>query len=133
MSIFEQIQSLNLPPGQYAVVGSGVMAAHGIRDFRDIDILVTEELYGSLKSSGWHENSSRPDLIFLEKGIFGAGQTMVTTPTYKPDCDELIKNADIINGIAFLRLEDLLDFKRSLARPKDLDDVGLIVEYLKRD
>lgn len=131
LNIFEQVKSLNLPLGEYAVVGSGVMAAHGIRDYKDIDILVTSTLYEQLKSSGWKENSDRPDLIFVEKGIFGAGRTMMTTPRYNPDNDKLIANADVINGIAFIQLNDLVKFKKSLSRPKDLEDIALIEKYLE--
>ncbi len=32
--IFEQVKSLNLPIGKYAVIGSGVMSAYGIRTHR---------------------------------------------------------------------------------------------------
>ena len=49
MNIVDQVKSLNLPLGQYAVTGSGVMAAHSIRDYKDIDLLVTLELFGRCK------------------------------------------------------------------------------------
>ena len=52
MNIFDQVKSLNLPLGKYVVVGGGVLAAHGIRDFKDIDILITEELFDELKKNG---------------------------------------------------------------------------------
>lgn len=53
MDIFEEVKNLNLPLGQYLVAGSGPIAAHGIRDYKDIDILVTENLYNKLMKSGW--------------------------------------------------------------------------------
>jgi hypothetical protein len=61
MNIFDEIRKLDLPQvpnvpagqtRQYAVVGSGVLAAHGIRDFKDIDLLATAELYEKLPAYG---------------------------------------------------------------------------------
>lgn len=45
--------------------------------------------------------------------------------------DELLKDADIIDGIAFLSLRNLRMFKLSSGREKDLKDVTLIDSYLK--
>ena len=52
MNIFSKLKELNFPIGQYVVVG-GAMAAHGIRDAHDLDILVTPTLYQELISEGW--------------------------------------------------------------------------------
>ena len=49
---------------------------------------------------------------------------------YRPDTDELIKNADIIEGLPFLPLTELIKFKSELAREKDLRDVELMKIFL---
>jgi hypothetical protein len=55
---------------------------------------------------------------------------MLSLPNYNPDINMLIKNAEIINGLAFTRLTDVIDFKRALGRPKDLVDIDLIRKRL---
>lgn len=52
MNIFDHVKSLNLPFGEYVVIGSGVMSAHGIRQHKDVDLLVTPALYETLKKDG---------------------------------------------------------------------------------
>lgn len=49
MTIFEDVKKLNLPTDQYAVVGSGVMSAHGIRSHHDVDLIVTKNLFEILR------------------------------------------------------------------------------------
>jgi hypothetical protein len=43
------------------------------------------------------------------------------------DADKLIDNAEIIGGIRFARLPDVLAYKRALGRPKDMRDIQRIL------
>ena len=43
----------------------------------------------------------------------------------------LIDNSQIIDGLPFARLEDVLAFKLSLGRPKDVTHARLIEGYLR--
>lgn len=136
MTIFERVRELNLPFGQYVVIG-GAMEAHGIRPARDVDIVVNDELFEELKRRGW----KRKWLFFKLLGIFrckvlidGKGAEAFSNYKYKkyvPDTDDLIKNAEMIEGLPFLPLTELMKFKKELARKKDLRDINLITEYLK--
>jgi hypothetical protein len=130
MDIVSQVKELNLPLGQYLVVGSGVMSVHGIRAHNDIDLLVTEELYQDLKKQGWEVVQVKPGLEVVRKSIYEASPQMVTLPNYHPNIQDLIARADIINGVAFISVQDLLVFKTSLGREKDLRDIDLIKNYL---
>jgi hypothetical protein len=47
------------------------------------------------------------------------------------DIAALIDEAEIIDGLPFARLEDVLAFKRSYGRPKDRAHVRLIEDYLR--
>jgi hypothetical protein len=49
------------------------------------------------------------------------------------DIDALIDNSEIIDGLPFVRLEDVLAFKLSLGRPKDVAHARLIEGYLRGD
>jgi hypothetical protein len=132
MNIFDQVKSLNLPLGQYVVVGGGVLAAHGIRDFKDIDILITEELFDELKKNGWTVKVTSWGSNNVVNGIVEAGPSISSCKNYEPDITKVIKEADIINGIPFMDLHELMKFKKALGREKDLVDIALIKNYLKK-
>ena len=127
MTIFEDVKKLNLSIGQYAVVGSGVMSAHGIRPHHDVDLIVTKNLFEILKNSGWHSVPNRDSV--LKKDNYEADADY-KYGEYLPDHDELIRNAEIIEGVPFIRLSELIKFKTALGRDKDKKDVELIEQYL---
>ena len=82
IDIIKKVASLNLPIGTYVVFGSGPMAAKGLREVRDIDLLVTKGLYAELKSSGWTEKNWDSGGSYLEKN--GIGSKVISVP-----CQEL--------------------------------------------
>jgi len=140
--LIEQVRSLNLKLGDYAVIGGAVMAVHGIRENGDIDVLVKESVYEDLKSQGWEEKIISPegkcvDFSVLEKGDYEVFTLIGFDPKiyncnidYSFDNEALIHNADIIDGVPFVRLEDLRMFKVIYNREKDVKDVELIDKHL---
>jgi hypothetical protein len=130
--IFNQVKSLNLPIGEYAVIGSGVMSAYDIRRHKDIDLVVTQDLYEELKNLGWRTKKIKPDFEVVIFGIAEASPKMITLDNYRPNIESLINEADVINGIAFTKLTDVIDFKRALSREKDINDILLIEDFLKK-
>jgi len=135
MDIFEELKELNLPIGEYIVVGSGPMAARGIRECKDIDILVLEKLYNKLVIEDWkivEITGVTRKLMVLKKGLFEINKDL-KFGEYNPETQNLINNAEIINGIPFLSLPELIKFKTALGRQKDFDDIKLIEEYLKNN
>jgi len=135
MNIFEEVKSLNFPLGGYLVLGSGPMAARGIRGYKDIDILVTQKLYDKLVEQGWKAveiNGVNEKFEVLKNGKFEIDKK-INCGNYNPDIETLIKNAEIINGVPFLPLNELIKFKTALGREKDFQDIKLIKEYLKNN
>lgn len=133
IDVFKKLAELNFPQGEYVVVG-GAMAAHGIREAHDLDILVTPKLYLKLQDEGYKQcqcnqclKTSRlmlekDDVQILPSYMFG---------DYIGDTRKLIKNADVINGFPFIKLEEFIKFKKELGRQKDIDDIKLMKKYLK--
>lgn len=132
--IIEKIRELSLPSGQYLVAGGGSLAVRDIRETRDLDIIVLPALFQKLISEGWeldteyHRKWNRdrvkkndvemyPDMYLEEQDKF-------------LDIQELIANADVIEGIPFQPLKHLMECKMGGAREKDLNDVELIKKYL---
>jgi len=52
--LFQRVKDLKLPVGKYVLFGSAPMGIRGLRDCRDIDVLVTEDLWNEfVVKSGW--------------------------------------------------------------------------------
>ena len=47
------------------------------------------------------------------------------------DIDAIIEDAELVDGLPFARLEDVLAFKRAHGRPKDLEHARLLEAYLR--
>lgn len=125
MNIAKKVQDLNLPENSFIVVGSGILSALGIRESQDIDLIVSVDVFDTLKKQGW-DVGNWPDQVSLTKEVFDVG-TQWSGLTVK----ELLVNATIIDDIPFLSLSDLRAWKLLKARPKDISDVALIDTYLK--
>lgn len=127
MNICEKVKSLDLPEGSYLVVGSSVMAVHGIRESDDIDISVSYDVFRKLWEEGWKAEQSvdLPHTV-LRKDVFDVGINWHGKPT-----EAWLDRVTYIEGVPFLSLQDLKAWKLDHARPKDIRDVELIDSYLK--
>lgn len=131
MDIFERIKKFNLPIGQYAVFGSALMDVWGLRKANDLDIIVTPELYQQLKEEGWEERQGNGfSILRKEDADVTTVQEKATDGDYFPDRLQLIREAIIINGVPFVKVEEVIACKRAYDRPKDLNDIKLLEEYL---
>ncbi len=132
MKIVDRIKELNLPFGKYVVIG-GVMEVHGIRPANDVDVVVTEELFNDLRKQGWKRKWFFRRVLTSKLLTNGKGAEAFIDyqhGAFQFSTEELIRRADIIDGISFLRLDDLMAFKSEMARKKDLLDVELIKKCL---
>lgn len=129
--ILGEIKTLNLPPREYTVVGSGSMAVRDIREAADIDLVATQQLYDNLKASGWQETHHPESLRewTITHGNFDVG-TKWSVGDYDPDPQDLINTSDLISGVRFVNLPNLLMWKHACRREKDLRDIELIETYL---
>ena len=50
---------------------------------------------------------------------------------YDPTFEQMIEKAEMIHGIPFAPLSEVLKWKLAFGRPKDIADVQLIQAYLK--
>jgi len=140
-SISDRVKDLNFPFGSYVVVG-GAMEARGIRRANDIDIVATSDLFGDLQQNGWQlcrcdicrgkAERGEGERVLKKSGLhaqvfssYSVGQV------YEADTDELIKSADVIDGVPYVKLTDLLKWKRAAGRSKDVKDVSLLEAYLR--
>lgn len=123
MKHIEELKRLSLPKDDFAIFGSGPMAVRGIRENKDLDLVVTPTLWEDLKKKLPVSDDSTIKIgnieIFKELPIFD-------------NTEELIDNADIIDGFKFVKLNEVIKFKKALGREKDLKDIKLIENFLKK-
>lgn len=130
--LLEKVKQLNLSPGNFAIFGSGPMGVRGIRECKDVDIIVTDDLFDDLsKNTDWE--SGVTDAYgdkYLRVGDIEIWQN------WRPedwDIGALIKNAEIIDGLPFVKLEKVLKWKEMIGRDKDKKDIELIRNYLRNN
>lgn len=133
MDIFKKLKELNFPLGEYVLVGSGPLAARGIREASDLDIAVTDKLWQELINSGNYKIEERYGRVFLaEKNNDDVDIIkQLDWDAYPTTTEEAIKTADIINGYPFLNVAETIKFKKALGREKDFRDIKLLEDYQK--
>jgi|SRR5215208_109013 hypothetical protein len=124
-----KLRELDLPEGDYALFGSAPLVACGLlREVHDLDVVARGAAWDRARELGAVRTAPQGDpVVWLEGGaleIFGGWLGW--------DIDALIDDAKIIDGLPFARLEDVLAFKRSYGRPKDIAHVHLIEDYLRQ-
>ena len=128
MDVSSRVKELHLPVGSYAVFGSGPLAARGIRSTNDIDIIVTRKLFRELAADKSWESVELRDLhSSLKRAEY---EIFHTWGPGAWDIDALIKDADIIDGVPYVELRSVLEWKRLRDSAKDRHDVMLIQKYL---
>ena len=109
------------------VVGGCTLVALGpLEEDGDIDICVTPEIFAIYKVKGWRQEEGFGGKPVLKHDIYdigvGFGQWSL---------EDLQTDALTINSIPFMSIEKLLQWKRKARRPKDLQHIRLIEQYLK--
>lgn len=131
--LFQKIKELNLPQGKYAIFGSAPMCIRGMRECRDLDVIVTEDLFNEQNEKpGWEIRKTKKSIYLEKDGIelwkdwgpdwSSAGQW---------DIKGLINEAEIIDDLPFVRLKEVLEWKNILGREKDLRDIEIIEKFLQ--
>lgn len=115
----DALKALGLPNDQYAVFGSGPLAIRGLREAQDIDLVVREPLWSRLCA---RHPPSGENGVALSEDI----EAFNDWPWCTQSPEELIRQADLYEGIRFVRLDDVIAYKQRRARPKDLADIALI-------
>ena len=129
------LKKYDLPIGQYAVSGSGPLGIRGLREIGDVDIIVSPQLRDILIAKyGMVDDGKVKKIVFPDDDIEALWEeSFYTQPTdeHKPTVKDMISRAEIIEGLPFLSLSDVLYFKRKMNRSKDLEDIRLIKEWQK--
>lgn len=79
--LIDKLKQLSLPPDQYAVISSGVLAVRGIRKADDLDLVVTDSLWKQLTQKYQQEKTKHRPVIRPDPDIEILG------PAYDSDHD----------------------------------------------
>jgi hypothetical protein len=124
--LIAKLLKLELPSDDFAVFGSGPMMAHGLKESRDLDLIA--------RGAAWEKALVLGELAKTPKGddkvTIGDIEIFSAWGPGQWDIDALIDGAEIIGGIRFVRLEEVLKWKRLMGRPKDAGHIALIEEHL---
>lgn len=85
-----------------------------------------------MKNEGWEEHPYE-GFSYLVKSDAGATtvQDKPTTEDYLPDRVQLRQEAAVIQGVPFVRVEEVVACKRSYGRPKDCTNITSLEKYIQ--
>lgn len=121
----EELKQLNLPEDKFAVFGSGPMAIRGIREADDIDIIVLSELFEGLVEK-YGEEKIKMGLYNQRSIQLGDIEVWEGWAPGEWNIEKLIKEADVFYGARFVKLEEVLKWKKLMGRDKDLKDIMML-------
>jgi hypothetical protein len=121
--LIRHLIALDLDRNDFVIFGSAPLLAHGLRQsIGDLDIVA--------RGTAWRRASEFGDpavgmisgdpAVHLCGGRIQVSQKWISTDW---DTDDLIDRAEIIQGLRFAPLADVLAYKRILMRPKDIADI----------
>jgi hypothetical protein len=128
--LIRQLLSLRLAPDDLVIFGSAPLLAWGMRDrISDLDVVARGAAWRRACELG--KRLTRAD-SGTEMVRFCDGLIEISTAWITPrwGADELIDQADVIGGIRFARLDQVLAYKQYLRRPKDLSDIAAIEQLI---
>lgn len=131
----DKLKELDLNHNNSVVIGSGILQALGIRNSKDIDLVVPQKDYNRLRDSGQFsiKVSEYTKKEILTDDLFEIGTSWeVLDKSY--EFNDFIKNSIVIDGVRYVTLDFLYEVKNSwvqlgTSRPKDIDDLQLIKQY----
>ena len=118
---------LDLDRQEFVIFGSGPLLAHGMRRrIRDLDVVARGESWRRVSRFGAPAIGA---LNGAPTALFWGGRIQFSGGWISDDwkADILIDRADIIDGLRFARLADVLRYKQTLNRPKDRSDIDALL------
>ena len=119
-TLFDYLRQLDLPHEDFAVFGSGPLIVRGwIQGTNDLDVICRGSAWDKACDSGVVSYDERYD-VSLASHCNGRVTFGTSWAIGDFDVDELIDTAEVINGLPFVRLEHVIEYKQVRSSPKDL-------------
>ena len=119
-ALLEVVRGLELPVRDYAIFGSGPLLVRGIiEDTNDIDIVC--------RGNAWRQAQELGEIVYLDEydvDVVSIDNQRITIGTSwgigEFVIDELIDTAEEIDGLPFVKLRHVIEYKMLANRPKDI-------------
>ena len=128
IDLFDSLRQLALPKGEFAVFGSGPLAIRNIiTEPNDLDVICRGRAWERIRALGGTgcEQEQGLSLITLYDGKLSFGTRWVIGDF---DVDELIDNAEMIEGLPFVQLEHVVRYKLDRRSQRDLQHLAALRE-----
>ncbi|HET6192538.1 MAG TPA: hypothetical protein VFE59_36690 [Trebonia sp.] len=125
------VTELDLDRHDFVIFGSGPLLAHGLRKrISDLDVVARGSAWERVSEYGCPGTGS---LNGAPMALFWDGHIQFSRGWISDDwdADDLIDRAEIIHGLRFAQLSDILAYKQVLLRPKDLPDIAAVQNWEK--
>lgn len=126
-----QLRAMDLDPDHFVIFGSAPMLVHGLRSrVSDLDVVARGAVWQQVSASGMPAHGT---LSGDRAWQFCCGQLQFFDRwiTREWDTDTLIDNADVIDGLRYAPLAEVLRYKQELRRPKDEADIQVLRGHLR--
>lgn len=130
--LIEIVRKLELPAGDWAVFGSCPMAIRGLKDHcHDLDIIA--------RGAAWEKALTLGDVVqapMRDHVVRLHDNSIEIFDGWKPgdwDIDALIDSAELIDGIPYVQLDEVLKWKKRMLRNSDVRDIKVLEQHLTPD
>jgi hypothetical protein len=126
------VEDLGLNRDDFVIFGSAPLLAHGLRPrIRDLDVVARGETWQRALERGV---PIRGYLNDAPMASFWGGRIEFSRGWISDSwhADTIIDNAETIEGLPYARLTDVLTYKQTLRRHKDIRDIDAIIAFLRR-
>jgi hypothetical protein len=125
------VTELDLDHRDFVIFGSGPLLARGLRRrIGDLDVVARGQAWQRVSEYGCPGIGS---LNGAPMALFWDGRIQFSRGWISDDwdADDLIDRAEVIHGLPFAQLSDILAYKQVLLRPKDLPDIAAVRNWEK--
>ncbi len=126
--LLRRLAALGLETADFVIFGSAPLLAHGLRPaIRDLDIVARGTAWERARQCGLPATGT---ITGAEAAQFWDGRITFFRHWITPhwNTDDLISRAEVIDGLRFAPLTDVLAYKLMLQRPKDIADIQAITQ-----
>lgn len=124
--LFDKLKSLRLPENDYAVFGSGPLLVRGIVPAdNDLDVICRAAAWKRVREIGslQFDDDYDVEIVMLFEGQVTFGNKWAIGDF---DIQKLIDDAELIDGLPFVRLEHVIEYKLIRSSQKDLQHLDLL-------
>ena len=126
------VTDLDLDRHDFVIFGSGPLLAHGLRQsIHDLDVVARGTTWDRVSQ---HGSPAKGNINGAPMTLFWGGLIQFSRGWVSDDwdADDLIGRAEIIQGLPFAQLTDVLAYKQMLLRPKDRPDIAALLHALRQ-